>query len=55
MKNLNENQTALLTTNGEVVTLTSEKRDIGHGLQLEVIYSDGSKGWEHQEDLQIDL
>ena len=39
------------TTSGEKVELTGGSRDLGHGEQLEVIYSDKSKGWEHKEDL----
>lgn len=39
------------TTSGEKVTLTGNERDLGHGKQLEVVYSDGSKGWEHEQDL----
>jgi len=40
-----------LVTNGETVTVTEETRDLGHGVQVKVIYSDGSQGWEHPEDL----
>ena len=36
---------------GEAVQLTEETRDLGHGTQVKVIYSDGSEGWEHPEDL----
>lgn len=42
---------ATLAGNGERVTLTESTRDLGHGLQIEVIYSDTTKGWEHEEDL----
>lgn len=42
---------ATLANNGERVTLTKNERDLGYGKQIEVIYSDGSKGWEHEEDL----
>ncbi len=38
-------------TNGERVLLTDNTRNLGHGLQIEVLYSDGSKGWEHEDDL----
>jgi len=38
---------------GEKVTVTEETRDIGHGLQVKVIYSDNSEGWEHVEDLEL--
>lgn len=41
----------ILASNGEVVTLTEEIRDLGHGEQIKVIYSDGSTGWEHPTDL----
>lgn len=47
-------KTTILNTNGEKVTLTGNFRDLGHGRQLEVIYSDGSKGYEHYEDLEDD-
>lgn len=43
---------ALLITNGELVTVTEEKRDLGHGEQVKVIYSDGSEGWEFISDLK---
>ena len=39
------------TQSGERVELTGNTRNQGHGEQVEVIYSDGSKGWEHLEDL----
>lgn len=39
------------TTSGEKVTLTGKTRDLGHGEQCEVVYADGSQGWEHSEDL----
>lgn len=42
---------ATLASNGERVTLTENSRDLGHGKQIEVIYQDNSKGWEHEEDL----
>ena len=42
---------ATLAGNGERVTLTENTRDLGHGLQIEVIYQDNTKGWEHEEDL----
>jgi len=42
----------LLITNGEMVEVTDNTRDLGHGEQVEVIYQDGSIGWEHIEDLQ---
>ena len=41
----------MLITNGEMVTVTDEKRNLGHGKQVKVVYSDGSTGWEHVEDL----
>ena len=41
----------MLATNGEMVTPTKETRDLGHGKQVKVVYSDGSTGWEHVEDL----
>ena len=42
---------ATLACNGERVTLTENSRDLGHGKQIEVIYSDETKGWAHEEDL----
>lgn len=45
-------KTGILNINGEKVTLTGNIRDLGHGKQLEVIYSDGSKGFEHYEDIE---
>lgn len=42
--------TYTLNTNGESVTLTGRTRDLGHGKQLEVIYSDGSLGFEHVDN-----
>lgn len=41
-----------LTTNGEMVTETTETRNLGHGEQVKVIYSDNTQGWEHIENLQ---
>jgi hypothetical protein len=41
----------LLASNGEVVIVTEKTRNLGHGEQVEVIYSDSTKGWEHIEDL----
>jgi len=38
-------------TGGEKVRLTDEWEDLGHGKRVKVIYSDGSEGWEHPEDL----
>ncbi len=42
---------ATLAGNGEIVTLTDNSRNLGHGKQIEVIFSDGTKGWAHEEDL----
>ena len=42
-----------LTNSGERVRTTGEKRNLGHGYQNEVIYSDDSTGWEHVEDLEF--
>ena len=42
---------SIFTSSGERVRLTGVFRDLGMGEQLEVIYSDGSKGFEHEEDL----
>ena len=42
---------ATLANDGERVALTDNTRNLGHGLQIEVIYSDNSKGWEHEDDL----
>ena len=42
---------ATIANNGERVVLTNNTRDLGHGVQIEVIYQDGTKGWEHEEDL----
>jgi hypothetical protein len=41
----------LLASSGEVVVVTEKTRNLGHGEQVEVIYSDSTKGWEHIEDL----
>lgn len=41
------------TNSGERVRTTGEKRNLGHGHQNEVIYSDDSTGWEHIEDLEF--
>ena len=43
------------TNSGERVELTSQFRNLGHGDQEKVIYSDGSEGWEHVEDLQKEI
>ena len=43
-----------ITQSGEIVSLTGEFRNLGHGHQLEVVYQDGSKGFEHWEDIQFD-
>lgn len=43
-----------LHTNSDTVTPTGKTRDIGHGQQLEVTYSDGSSGWEHYQDVRGD-
>ena len=40
-----------IAISGEKVTLTDQTRDLGHGLQILVIYSDESTGYEHTEDL----
>ena len=39
------------TTSGEKVTVTEETRNLGHGDQVKVIYSDNTTGWEHIADL----
>jgi hypothetical protein len=46
-----KNMKKLLLSNGETVTVTENTRNLGHGEQVEVIYSDSTKGWEHIEDL----
>lgn len=46
-------KSAILTTNGERVTVLDETRNLGHGEQVKVIYSDRSEGWEHIEDLEF--
>ena len=43
--------TIKFTTAGESVTTTERTRNLGHGEQIKVIYSDNSEGWEHKEDL----
>ena len=43
--------TTKFTQSGEKVQLTENTRNVGHGNQVEVIYSDGSTGWEHVADL----
>lgn len=40
------------TQSGERVLVTERRRNAGHGDQVEVVYSDGSTGWEHLKDLQ---
>lgn len=40
---------AFLNT-GEKVLPTIHERDLGHGKQIKVVYSDGSEGWEHIEN-----
>ena len=45
---------ATLAGNGERVTLTDNTRNLGHGWQIKVIYSDNSTGWEHESNL-IDI
>ena len=42
---------ATVASNGERVVLTDNTRDLGYGVQIEVIYQDETKGWEHDEDL----
>jgi hypothetical protein len=42
----------MYTNSGEKVEVTEKTRDLGHGKQAYVIYSDGSEGWEHLENLQ---
>ena len=41
----------MFTLSGESVILTGKTKNNGHGEITEVIYSDGSKGWEHTLDL----
>jgi hypothetical protein len=41
------------TTSGEKVQVLENTRDLGHGEQVNVIYSDGSEGWEHIEDIEM--
>ena len=36
---------------GELVQITDEWTDWGHGKKVKVIYSDASEGWEYPEDL----
>jgi hypothetical protein len=43
-----------ILTGGEKVKTTGNSRDLGHGHQLEVIYSDESKGFVHWEDIEFD-
>ena len=47
-------KTATLTGNGERVKLTNDKRNLGHGEEIKVIYQDNSKGWENINNL-IDI
>jgi hypothetical protein len=42
----------MYTNSGEKVQVTKEIRDLGHGEQVKVIYSDNSEGFEYIEDLQ---
>lgn len=41
----------LFVPNGEIVTLTNNSRNLGHGEQVEVICQDGTNIWVHIEDL----
>ena len=41
----------MYTNSGEKVVVTDKIVNFGHGDQVDVIYSDGSKGLEHVEDL----
>jgi hypothetical protein len=45
----------LLYSNGEVVTISRSRKTqyIGGHVKIEVIYQDGSTGFEHVEDLEI--
>lgn len=54
-KNANELATVLLYSNGENVGISRSRktRYIGRSIQIEVIYADGSAGFEHIEDLEI--
>jgi hypothetical protein len=40
-----------INSNGESVIVLDETRNLVRGTQHRVIYSDGSGGWEHEEDL----
>jgi hypothetical protein len=42
----------MYTNSGEKIQITEETRNFGHGEQVKVIYSDGSEGYEHLENLQ---
>jgi hypothetical protein len=57
MKTTNANGLAevLLFSNGEVVTISKSRKTqyIGDNVKIEVIYQDGSTGFEHIEDLEI--
>jgi hypothetical protein len=47
-------KTAIKLSSGERVSISEfETRDLGHGKQVRVFYSDGSDGYEHIEDLEI--
>jgi len=39
------------TTSGEKVRVMTRNRNLGHGVQVKVIYADGSEGLEHLESL----
>lgn len=39
------------TKHGEKVLVSNETRNLGHGQQVKVIYSDNTTGWEHVNDL----
>ncbi len=43
----------MYVNSGEKVNVTKEVRDLGHGEQVKVIYSDGTVGWEHKKDLYL--
>lgn len=41
----------MYTNSGEKVQVTEDSRNLGHGKQVKVIYSDDSEGWEYLDDL----
>lgn len=55
MTSIQTTEIAYISSGERVTVLTSNTRNLGYGsIQFEVIYSDGSHGWEHPIDLLQD-